>query len=392
MRKFTYAWFLLIGALGLHAMESNERKLCAAFYAKNPEIIKYCKGIPASGLPVEEIPLEQFCEDNQFTWTNALVLDLQAREQIWVDRKYPKTAITAIEDRLHNPLSDLVICDMGPVGKGLFLSLDADPLPTGTVICIYAGELCSALTNTDNVYTMSACENEHESSVAKEKIAFPCVCGRNFGNFARFCQDLPNPENDLANVKCLDLNKSNIATENCCVMAAVHKGFPISYVATVREISPGEQLGWPYEKNYWRRKNIKRVVFDKEGNIIGRYIDQEQIEFDESFVATKDKQAPRVDLKKEGPILVPLLKGLDIDNFNHREGFIYDVLCCLDAYDDGSSDFIRELRSKFIEAKTTNEKFKTLNVVYPKELGEMRRELIFHMNNYNAGQRKIIKK
>lgn len=381
----------------------SKTELVAAFHFQNPTHVAYSDQLISSGGVIHEIPAADFAAQHQFEWTEGVLVERSLRDKVWADRRFSKASNAAVEERLHKPLEALVVCDMGEVGKGVFLRRDAKPLPAGTIIGIYAGSLEKYSDTTNREYLMSASEIEHRQSLVSEIIKNPSLNALHHGNIIRFIQDLPNIENDLEGDKTVStLALDNVVTENLGRMSCTHKGFPINYVITLREIQPGEQLGFPYEADYWQRKNFDRALFDIDGNIIGHLKKDGTITWRDSFKPSLEKKAPRVEFEKVMPIVRPILANTNLDQFDYRLRFVADVKACLKAFvarsttDDEGKKTLSTLDTTFDQAVTTDDKFMVLHKQLKSGVGvpssAIKQELIFHMQVYNQGKSNSMEK
>lgn len=390
----------------LSATISEIKKLEPAFFARSPGKIKHAKQIPVIDKKYEETPTQEYAKSLGIEWTDAIVLDSSLRNKLWEDSTHPKKALSLIEDRCQNPLDNLVICDINPeIGKGVFVAADAKPIPAGTIIGIYAGELTNKFFRQgENEYTMSlGCKEHAVSSLQMQGIYSDAKKTR---NITAFIQDAPD-EMHLQSITVnsnKSLAKEMIATANLLVFPAIYKGCPISFLATVREISPGEQLLFPYEDDgFWTNKN--RCVFDKNGHVIGKFSSATAIQLDNKSITTKDMLAPRWETNIVKSICKKLLK-LNENTFDSRQRFISDVLSTLEVHANRHSKetaewkYIETLRQGFIKSNQVSTQFNNLhhglsdksNQDLLKSLGTLRGELIFHMKHYQATKPKTLLK
>lgn len=348
-----------------------------------------------------------------FIWTESVVLERDIRDKAWVklldyvDRDPNYGMVCAfIEERLHNPLNTLVIADMGnDLGKGVFLSMNAKPLPAGTVIGLYSGKILGKDPNIRDTdpYALrlpsEACENSFLSTIynIESTVISPIL----YGNICRFMQDLP-AEEELEEVENIsEKQKNKIATCNVAQMIGTCYGFPIVYLVTAREIRPGEQLGSPYSWS-WEHWNKRRTVCDKNGEILGNFLDGKTISITGSQITTVE-DAPRVDdeLARKALAFTP-----SFDEFNFQKRFKENVNHCLGQYltrfklDSLCGRYILKLKDAFNNAVSSGDKFKILSQLLKEtqeaeianNLSLMRKELIFQMKLYNCGKKIYLKK
>ena len=123
------------------SIDKKETNLEPAFFARSLLKIKHSKFLPCINKQYEETPTHEYAQSQGIEWTDSMMMTRELRDAIWQDKEFKKTAISRVEERLHNPLDSLVICDSEKVGKGVFLAPDAKSLPPGTVIHVYASEI-----------------------------------------------------------------------------------------------------------------------------------------------------------------------------------------------------------------------------------------------------------
>jgi hypothetical protein len=240
---------------------------------------------------------------------DGLVGDPALLKAIQQDSTYSKHILPYLETLLAFPLDSLVICETGDQsGKGVFLSLDAKPIPTGTVVGVYAGHLydaCLDRRGDDSRYRVSAREEEHQLSIVKQLLLSPSIDGRAYGNITRYFQDLPEPPTLLqtsivtktgtASTELEKKARNNIATANLFIWPGVYRGVPISFLATMTDIQPGDQLGWSYGGNF---DFEKKLVFNNAGKIIGYYKDNNTILIEDIQSLKENNKKPELDPTK----------------------------------------------------------------------------------------------
>lgn len=202
--------------------------------------------------------------------------------------------IEKIKERLKNPLDCLVLCDMGPVGHGLYTSV---ALPPGSVLFLYAG--------------MIGKQGNHEYSFLYDAYGDQAnmIDAKQIGGLSRFMQHLPiNFENrrailkkaisekfdsraieahginidefideietkskrqhsELDDLRFLDSStKSNIQDCNVILSNVVVDGIPLVVVWTQDGVEANSQLGFPYGTGYWLGSEVR--YFYKNGALV----------------------------------------------------------------------------------------------------------------------------
>ncbi|MEO8401698.1 MAG: SET domain-containing protein [Gammaproteobacteria bacterium] len=368
------------------------------FYAKSPETIRYFKGLPSLTKESEELTPQKLAERGGYAWTDSAVASQSIRDAIWSDKQYPKTAISDLEERLHNPLTTLVICEMNSVvGKGTFLAPDAKPLPAGTVISVYAGEICDTPLSIKKMsgYGMILTSEEHAASVVSKKLKIPQADGIKYRNITAFIQHAPDEDVlGKATVTPKD-EKKYIATSNCFIAAGTYKGCPVSYIVTSQEIQPGEPLFISYE-NYFNGRDY--CAFDRNGNVIGTFTKENTIQINSDYDLKNAKPATRMKLPEAQRIAISL-ESPKLDTFNASKRFAADVTLALDTHqkryaaESPEYNFIKLLQKNFNNGDDTAAKFNSLHVLLSDDknplispagtLRMLRNELVFHMKKYN---------
>jgi hypothetical protein len=259
-----------------------------AFYAKTPNKIKYATK-PISKENNESIDitpdvLARLCELKQ--WTETLLIPSNYRK-MKTPLTTPQEIEAKIEERLNNPLDTLIVCEIDArVGKGIFLSPEADPIPYDTLIGIYAGEFRTSKQYKDCkdfTYCMSLLSLTDEKEVTNA----PYIDATYYGNLTRLFQDLPSQE-EIDAVENLSTEMYNqIALENIKVLPALYHGFPVMYFVTTREINPSEQIGFSYRGEYWKDIIDRRRIFNKSGRLLGRFSSENKLEFEIDIESNK---------------------------------------------------------------------------------------------------------
>lgn len=366
------------------------------FYAKSPETIRYFKGLPTLTKESEEVSCEEFAKRGGYEWTDSAIATQSMRDAIWSDKQYPKTSISSLEERLHNPLNTLVICEMNStVGKGTFLSPEAKPLPAGTVISVYAGEIRETpLMGKMSGYGMILTSEEHAASVVSKKLNIPQADAIKYRNITAFIQHAPD-EDVLKQTKVTPkAAKDYIATSNCFIASGTHKGCPISYIVTSQDIQPGEPLFISYE-NYFAGRDY--CAFDRNGNVIGTFTKENTVKINSDYNLEKAKPATRMNIP-EATKIGRELNDPKVDTFDASKRFVADVTFALTTHLNRYAaktpeyDFITRLQISFDASNDIAEKFNSLHVLLSDDknaliasagaLRLLRNELVFHMKKY----------
>jgi hypothetical protein len=373
-------------------MRSNEQnRLEPAFFAQSLKKIRYAMQPPRVKNEWMEMDTHQFAQKCNIKWTDSLLVPPRLRDDVITDSLHEANAL--IEERLHYPLDCFVVCEMGAnLGKGVFLALDAKPLPPGTIVGVYAGkfQLNTPLIKDD--YRMSANTQEHLQSKIANETADPSFSAITEGNITRFFQDLPT-EVELSKVKNIhQLQLDNIATANLLIMSGTYYGFPISYFVSFREIQPGEEVGFSYEWE-WNDNGSPRGIRDINGNVIGCFKNPQEIELNSAFVATKKNVAPRPFPNIFRDIVLPKIANPPYDTFNCDLRFKQNVNHCLNLYTLRSTSlhekkYIETLTKLFNSIENTQKQFDMLldlmSRSVPSTLSIMKIELVSYLKKYDT--------
>lgn len=368
----------------------REQNVEPAFYVKPTKTVKYARAIPSVDKEYLQIDCQQFAKDNNFLWTDSLLVTPSVRDLGWEN---PNPNHPAIEERMHNPLNNLVICEMDELGKGVFLELDASPIEKGTVIDIFAATLTEA--SIDD-YSMAVSDSK---SAVKSKFLFPAYNAKESGNRMRFVQHAPsfqlleqyavsNGDSEL---------KKYIQDSNLALVPADYCGFPVTYLVTTRKIMPGEQLLFDYE---WNESKWKKpcALFDKTGKVIA-HLKNKTIEFIDSFTPTKEP-ATRTCWEELKSALGPYIRPIKLDNFDYKQRFKENVTYCIDIYLNRNQkennieeiaflkNLLDELNAKDVTAddifRLLGKRFGKQNVL-PQTLLSMKKEITYHISQYIEG-------
>lgn len=246
--------------------------LVKAFFSVSPTVIRYANQPPSMNPEIQSLTPQEVGQKLGFTWTDSIMVDASQRHVLWEKAGDPvRNTKTELDARTMDPLESLVLCKINDqIGHGVFLDRDAQPIPIGTVVGIYAGKLVEQRLyyGTDpeyQPYVMAANLKEQAGSPLNQFFKHAEVDADENGNITRFFQDLPL-QHELDGVVSDNLVRSNIFTANLLVCPALLYGCPVNYFVTARVIQPGEQLGFCYEFKEWP---FARCLFNKNGEIIG---------------------------------------------------------------------------------------------------------------------------
>lgn len=200
-----------------------------------------------------------------------------ASEKLIEIKKHLNTTVSNLTDYVTKPRQDLMVVKINErVGCGAFLDPKANPIQENEIVTVYTGIY-------KNFEQRNECEDyafdlpQHpifysQNHAEKDGFNAGFIDAKNYGNISRFIQDLPT-EDEIKELYKLRTRKLNtIATANIKGLLSYCNNVPVVYLVATREIQPGEQLGFSYGRGYWSRaeliKNIKRFLFDKNGQII----------------------------------------------------------------------------------------------------------------------------
>lgn len=397
-------------------LSTTPQTLEPAFFARSPSHVKYAKQPICVKNEYSTVPRDAFAAEHGFQWTDTVWLPQAFRDRIWRATVPTKEAMTELETRLHQPLDSLVVCEINPsVGKGVFLALDAAPIPPGTIIGVYAGELAEAEDNPLNPYAMSLLEapvTNHNSLIDNDDFYnIPITSANARGNIIRLIQDLPESDEIDAITNLTLLQKSNIMSANLMVYPTVVYGTKCSYLFASREIKPGEQLGFTYlstastlnstgdKQIECNNSTIQRAVFNTQGIIIGHFSRENFVEFDPAYTPTAAMAAPRMNMEVVRKQVVPLIYNPSFNAFDYSRAFIenvnYTLALFLKRYKENDPGFalVKSVHEAFNLEGSTDDRFKALRaaMVHDKNKAlvnthfkELKAELSFHMAQYIA--------
>ena len=270
----------------------HESNLIPAFYTAPRKTVCYAESLEAFHKnEYKDIPTEKFGEEHGFTWTEDFLISEACYRETWeASNNKDMRAHPLVEERLHQPLSNLVIVKINDeVNHGIFFANDAkECIPAGTVLGIYAGEV-SAESQRFRYYVWELSSQQNASATINQKFKKPVVDAGDYGNITRFMQDLPNAEHPIKD-DTLDIARANVT---CTPM--IYYGMPIICLLAARDIKPGEQLGYEYGYDYWRTSGIQRCVFNKAGAVVDRLKNSEASPSSKATTALKESTSNRVD-------------------------------------------------------------------------------------------------
>jgi hypothetical protein len=398
------------------------------FFSAQPQMIKYASSISNLSNYIE-VPINTFEKHLNIRWTNSLLVRPHQRDAVWLDRKYPKTAWTIIEDRLHNPLNNLVICKINDtIGHGIFVAPDANPIPPGTIIGLYSGHLIDTIVEHPNPYVMKMnSEDENETSL-NNLLKYIYVSALKTGNITRFLIDFPE-KNELEQSQLASHIIPEIASQNLLLRSTTYYGAPTTVFYTARTIMPGEQLGYSYRGSFWAPLGNARCVFNKNYEVIGHF-EEDKIILDPSFIPTGKNTSedcrsesnssginsveintPETnttsqdlninnDLEGAEKLARSIINNTTYDSFDHEKRFNENVNFSLNLFMNRFTQyskegrFINRIQERFnagnltseakvhiLEIELNNDKAKKLLI--SKKLLPLNVELTFHLNKYS---------
>jgi hypothetical protein len=297
------------------------------FKVKSPNHLLYAKKPLLLGGKIEKItPIElQKRVKVPFIYSEDIYSTL-SRSPTFPEGQSGANIANKIIHRLKNPVNDqLVICDMGSVGHGLFTRRT---IKIGEIVAIYSGELCADYDSEQSAYCLNV-----DSFAGKKGLA---INAERRGGLARFIQHLPKDQNRLVSsiVSTLqsnpeqiepylavflsgdefaqerdilakrftddirynsgqllrgmlnykketnhlewemdslvlgNLKKTEIEIANLTMGTFVYKKQPLLYLWAEREIQAGAQLGFSYSLGYWAGQACLPRFFSKKGELL----------------------------------------------------------------------------------------------------------------------------
>lgn len=270
-----YALFLAL----MRKIKISDLKLRPAFYASSPPTIKYSEKHISEKTPYQELSITAISEICGLEkWTDSLLISKSYQNKQANALKFTQSMLKHLKHRLQNPLTSLVVCEIDTqVGKGLFLDVNEKMLPKDTLLGIYAGKLQQGKKPAQASYLMSLWGVDGFKDIQTSSF----IDAREYGNFFRFMQDLPSEEELQATTVSLEM-KNQVATENITTLGGLYRGYPVMCFMALRDIHPGEQLGYSYRGNYWEHTIEQRRVFNKWGRVIGQFTSEHDLIFDQN--------------------------------------------------------------------------------------------------------------
>lgn len=187
-----------------------------------------------------------------------------------------------VQKVLRSTSSNLVICNMGALGHGVFALND---IPKDTVVAIYGGTIMRG----DKVSS----QRDYAISYHQTNLSFSTLKHRGIASFMQHLPEalkVPDPkrfsqilkmvgqevsEDDLKlNIELYstefssDEARRSVAVENIRKEFLKFNNFPVIALVTQTDIKAGDQLGFNYGHGYWLSRNITPEFFDKKGQIL----------------------------------------------------------------------------------------------------------------------------
>lgn len=218
-----------------------------------------------------------FARTNNFQWSDTVTVPKFIAERLQHEQGEVKTKKLSLflQGEIEPSIEQLVICNMGETGKGVFLHPDANhAIPAGTVVAVYAGAWQDANDISAEAYAYAVDAPLHDifamgEQFRSELIAFlrqqkpesdllrDLSIGAKFGhassvnafavgNIARFFQFLPSR---LALRLQGIANLDEIQSANLVLQTGYLGTIPILYLETLIDVKPGDPLGWDYGSN-----------------------------------------------------------------------------------------------------------------------------------------------
>jgi hypothetical protein len=235
------------------------------------------------GGEIEYLPINAFQERFGSVYSDGISVDSKSRitpfnENIEGDLTSFQLK-KQVEKVLRVGFENLVICNMGKFGHGVFASKD---IAKNTVVAIYGGTII----NGDKV----SVEEDHALGFYGADMSVSTSQHRGIASFMQHLPEEPRFENpgmlsralkmfgQEVSEEELKLNvemystefesaaiKSFVATENVGKEYLNYNGIPLIAVRTRRDVKEGEQLGFNYGFGYWLSRKITPEFFDRNG-------------------------------------------------------------------------------------------------------------------------------
>jgi hypothetical protein len=168
---------------------------------------------------------------------------------------------------------EFVICDIAnTVGKGVFLAPTAKKIQPGEIIMLYAGCYEACIVDS-NFYPYMYDVFEHPIFASDfSSLKTGLINAEQFRGYAGYIQDLPTDEELNEDYDLSSEHKKQIATANIGAYPFLYQGFPIILLRAIKDILPGEQIGYSYGSDYWVKADLlhqtQRCLFSKQGTLI----------------------------------------------------------------------------------------------------------------------------
>lgn len=250
------------------------------------------KFIPVADKPLKlggkiaHIPIKEFQERFGFIYNDGISINIKTKIQPFKENITGSASASQLKRQIEKILKssneNLVICNMGKLGHGVFALKD---IPKNSVAAIYAGTLTlgdkvsseddQAAGYYETSMIFSTRNHRGISSLMQHLPEEPRFeSAKTFSNVLKsFGQDVSEEQIKL-NVELYSAKfdsiktRASIETENIRKEYLSFNNIPVIALVTTKDIQAGDQLGFNYGFQYWLSRNVTPEFFDKAGNAL----------------------------------------------------------------------------------------------------------------------------
>ena len=252
--------------------------------AETPKFIPVADKPLRLGGKIEYLAIDAFQKRFGFEYNESILIDTKTKISPFnenITGNVPASQLKKQVEKILKVTSDnLVICNMGEFGHGVFASKE---IPKNTVVAIYAGTIISQKKVSNAA--------DHALGYYGTNMSFSTLQHRGVASFMQHLPEEPQfddaktfsrvlkmygqnvSEDELKlNVELYSTEFSSpatkelIATENIRREYLNFNNIPLIAMVTNRDIQSGDQIGFNYGYEYWLSRNITSEYFDKNGN------------------------------------------------------------------------------------------------------------------------------
>lgn len=254
-------------------------ELCDAFEVTNPKTVCFADKLPSRGGKFVETPVTMLEKQYGFCWTEANKVPKGVR--FFYDRiRQNQSLETLTQDDATSILFKCSAANLGLVNMGPSSGCGVCAIrgfKIGDTAILYTGELLPSneITKENSFYRIQTAERmfltETELDLLTDAEVYKqmdkkmgITDAERYGNISRFLQHLPTQE-ELSEMKIPQELQAEIAIANLNPCRIKYRGSWGTSLKVVREIKPGDLVGYSYGYDYWCNLQKPLILFNKKG-------------------------------------------------------------------------------------------------------------------------------